>query len=95
MTINVMLQEALGSISSIDNTLFPFEIRTVEDMRLWYGIYCSFRTGSDSRAVSENVGVLDIQVVNQWSKKEQAKGDKFTERMELHYANQKLLDECF
>ena len=93
--INEMLHEVLESVYAEKRELFPFGIQTVEDIRLKYGIYRSFRRGSDSRALSKNVSTLDIQVVNRWSKKERAKGDKITERMELHYADQNLLDECF
>ena len=95
VTINEMLHEALESVYAEKRELFPFGVQTVEDIRLKYGIYRSFRRGSDSRALSKNVSTLDIQVVNRWSKKERAKGDKITERMELHYADQNLLDECF
>ena len=95
VTINEMLHESLESIYSDDKTLFPFGIQCLEDIRLRYGIYRSLRRGSDSRAVSQNVSTLDIQVVNRWSKKERAKGDKISERMELHYADQTLLDDCF
>ena len=95
VTINEMLHESLESIYGADKTLFPFGIQCVEDIRLRYGIYRSLRRGSDSRAVSQNVSTLDIQVVNRWSKKDCAKGDKISERMELHYADQNLLDDCF
>ena len=93
--INELLHEALEGIYSNENSLFPFGIQTINNIRLRYGIYQSFCRGSDSRAISQNVSELDIQVVNRWSKKERSKGQKAAERMELHYADQNLLDECF
>ena len=95
IAINEMLHEALEAIYTTQRNLFPLGIQTVGEVRLRYGIYRSFRRASDSRAVSQNVSELDIQVVNRWSKKERSKGQKMAERMELHYADQNLLDECF
>ena len=95
IAINEMLHEALEAIYTTQRNLFPLGIQTVGEVRLRYGIYRSFRRASDSRAVSQNVSELDIQVVNRWSKKERSKGQRMAERMELHYADQNLLDECF
>ena len=93
--INELLNEALEGVYPDQKALFPFGIQTIDDIRLRYGIYRLFRWGSDSRAISQNVSELDIQVVNRWSKKERSKGQRAAERMELHYADQNLLDECF
>ena len=69
IVINEMLHEALESIYTSQRQLFPFGVQTVDDVRLKYGVYRSFRRASDSRAISQNVGELDILVVNRWSKK--------------------------
>ena len=93
--INEMLHEALEEIYGTNKSLFPFVIKTVDDVQLHYGIYRSFRRGSDSRAIGQGVSELDILVINRWSKRNKAKGSKVSERMELHYADQDLLDNCF
>ena len=37
--INELLHEALEGIYANEKALFPFGIQTIDDIRLWYGIY--------------------------------------------------------
>ena len=49
--INELLHEALEAIYLQQKSLFPFGVQTVDDVKLRYGIFRSFRWGSDSRAI--------------------------------------------
>ena len=68
VTINEMFHEGLEYIYEHHKALFPFGITSADDVRLHYGVYRSFCRGSDSRAISQGVSELDIQVINRWSK---------------------------
>ena len=55
VTINEMFHEGLEYIYEHHKALFPFGITSADDVRLHYGIYRSFRRGSDSRAISQSL----------------------------------------
>jgi hypothetical protein len=56
-----------------------------------FGLSRSFRRGSDSRAIAEEVPVTIIELNNRWRKVESAKGKAASFEMYQHYADIELL----
>ena len=93
---NAILHELLESLFIIDQKLFPKRIDSLGKIRELYHIFRSFRRGSDSRALSEDVSESDVDVVNRWAKKEKAKGKKIAHKnMMGYYAQLDILLNCF
>ena len=66
--MNDLSQELLAEIFEEDRELFGIDIRSAADLSDKYNVFRSFRRGSESRAVSENVSEPDRYVVNRWRK---------------------------
>jgi hypothetical protein len=61
---NTILHGLLESLFTIDQEFFPKRINFYgKDLQL-YLVFRSFRRGSDSHALSEDVSELDVNVVN-------------------------------
>ena len=60
-----------------------------------FGMSRSFRRGSDSRAIDQEVGTTTINLNNRWRKVESAKGKAATFQMFEHYADIELLLGAF
>jgi hypothetical protein len=92
---NEVLHELLCFLRDHDPTLFPSHIGSHGDIQTKYQVYRSFRRASDSRAISKEVALADIRVVNRWQKVEKAKGQRPSYDMTQHYAQIDLLIDCF
>ena len=96
LVANKILHELLEILFSINSSLFPKHISSFGDIRKAYHVFRSFRRGSDSRAISQNVSELDINSINRWAQKESAKGRKIPhKKLSQYYAQQDLLLNCF
>jgi hypothetical protein len=72
-----ILHELLLQLFDQDPSLFPLHIRGHGDIILAkYHVYRLFRRASDLRAISKEVALADIRVVNRWKKVEKAKGQR-------------------
>jgi hypothetical protein len=93
---NTILHGLLESLFTIDQEFFPKRINFYgKDLQL-YLVFRSFRRGSDSHALSEDVSELDVNVVNWWAKKEKAKGKKIAlKNMMGYYAQLDIMLNCF
>ena len=60
-----------------------------------FGLSRSFRRGSDSRAVEQDLSEMIINLNNRWRKFEKAKGKRPTFQMLEHYADIELLLKTF
>lgn len=92
---NEILHELFCLLYNQDPTLFPSHIGSHADILAKYHVYRSFRRASDSRAISKEVALADIRVVNRWQKVERAKGQRPSYDMTQHYAQIDLLIDCF
>jgi hypothetical protein len=92
---NEILHELLCNLYDQDPSLFPSHIGSHGDVLAKYHVYRSFRRASDSRAISKEVALADIRVVNRWQKVEKAKGQRPSYDMTQHYAQVDLLIDCF
>jgi hypothetical protein len=92
---NEILHELLSLLFVKDPALFPSHIGSQGDIMAKYHVYRSFRRASDSRAISKEVALADIRVVNRWQKVEKAKGQRPSYDMTQHYAQVDLLIDCF
>ena len=93
---NVILHELLESLFLIDQSLFPKHISSMACIREGYHVFRSFRRGSDSRALAQDVSETDVNVINRWAQKEKAKGKKMShKKMTAYYAQLGLLLNCF
>jgi hypothetical protein len=85
--MNEMLHEVLKEERVEHPTLFLADIMTPADIEEKYNMFRSFRRGSDYRAIAMNVGPIDIDVVNRWTKKEAAGTSRPAHKMKHHYAD--------
>jgi hypothetical protein len=92
---NEILHELLGQLFDQDPSLFPSHIGSHGVIMAKFHVYRSFRRASDSRAISKEVALTDIRVVNRWQKIEKAKGQRPSYDMTQHYAQVDLLIDCF
>jgi len=60
-----------------------------------FGMSRSFRRGSDSRAIDQEIGITTINLNNRWRKVEAAKGKAASFQMFEHYADITLLLGAF
>jgi hypothetical protein len=77
----------LETIQKEQPNLIPAEVNVTEEFRLSR----SFRRGSDSRAIEENLPEPTINLNNHWRKVEAAKGKQPTFAMIKHYADIQLV----
>jgi hypothetical protein len=89
--MNGMLHEVLEEVRVEHPTLFLADITSRADIEEKYNVFRSFRRGSDSRAIAMNVGPIDIDVVNRWTKKEAAGTSRASHKMKHHYADINIL----
>jgi hypothetical protein len=61
---NTILHKLLESLFTINQKLFPKRINSLGKIRELYHVFCLFRRGSDSCALSEDVSISDVNVVN-------------------------------
>ena len=92
---NEILHELLCLLFDRDHSLFLSHIGSHGEILAKYHVYHSFRRASDSRAISKEVALADIRVVNRWQKVEKAKGQRPSYDMTQHYAQVDLLIDCF
>jgi hypothetical protein len=92
---NEILHELLSQLFDRDPTLFSSHIGSHGVILAKYHVYRSFRRASDSRAISKEVALADIRVVNRWQKVEKAKVRRPSYDMTQHYAQVDLLIDCF
>ena len=92
---NEVLHELLCLLFDQDPSWFPSHIGSHGDILAKYHVYRSFRRASDSRAISKEVTLADIRVVNRWQKIEKGKGQRPSYDMTQHYAQIDLLIDCF
>jgi hypothetical protein len=65
------------------------------DVRAEYGLGRSWRRGSDSRAMAEDLSTIIINLNNRWRAEEKAKGRQVSRKMLEHYAEVRLLLKTF
>jgi hypothetical protein len=65
------------------------------DVRAEYGLGRSWRRGSDSRAMAEDLSTIIINLNNRWRAEEKAKGRQVSRKMMEHYADVRLLLKTF
>jgi hypothetical protein len=92
---NKILHKLLSNLFDQDPSLFPSHIGLHGNIIGKYHVYCSFQRASDSRAISKEVALADIRVVNRWQKVEKAKGQRPSYDMTQHYVQVDLLIDCF
>ena len=90
-TFLILLTEILEE----EPDLFAVNIRTTSDLHDKYNVFCSFRRGSESRAVANNVSEGDRFTVNRWRKKERAGTSKIALAIDQYYVNVSLAKEPF
>jgi hypothetical protein len=90
--MNDVLHEVLDEVRVEHPTLFLADITSRSEIEEKYNVFRrSFRRGSDSRAIAMNVGPIDIDVVNRWTKKEAAGTSRPAHKMKHHYADINIL----
>ena len=90
------MHNLLEELMSKDESLFPPDIQTRDNLNESYHCFCLFRRTSDMRAVEMKVATSDIETVNRWSKEQRAKtGNKVSMPMRQHCAQPQLLVEPF
>jgi hypothetical protein len=87
--------EILEELFETARELFPINIKTIEDLRLKYQGFRSFRRTSATRATEEKIHPSDIDVVNRWKTVEKANGKRPSRPMRQHYAQLSLLLKPF
>jgi hypothetical protein len=90
---NEILHQLLCRLFNEDSSMFPSHIGSHGDILSKYHVYHSFRRASDSRAISKEVALADIRVVNRWQKVEKAQGQRPSYDMPQHYTEFDLLVE--
>jgi hypothetical protein len=93
--MNDLFQELLAEIFEEDRELFGIDIHAAADLPDKYNVFRSFRRGSESRAVSENVSEPDRYVVNRWRKKEKAGSGKVNHSIDQLYVDVSLAKDPF
>ena len=75
----------------MDPKLFPVAVKSTEDIRAKYNVFQSFRRGSDTRAMNQNVSLDDSHCVNRWQAKVKAKNKEPSLAMHHKYADLAML----
>ncbi len=71
--LNVILLEFFAELWDMYPKLFPAAIKSTEDIHKKYNVFRSFRRGSDTRAMNQDVSSDDSHCVNRWKAKVKAK----------------------
>jgi hypothetical protein len=85
------LLEVLEELLNTRRELFLASILDKEILRQRVQIYQTLRRASDTRALEQNVGQSDIDVINRWKALERADGNRPHRPMIQHYAELELL----
>ena len=87
-----MLQEILEELFEYDQSLFPPDAKTVEEISSHYHCFRSLRRASDTRTLEMKVAQTDIDCVNRWGQEQRdTHGIKLNMAMRQHYAQPELL----
>lgn len=93
--MNDVFHLLLSEIFEEDRDLFAVDVQSTTDLFDKYNVFRSFRRGSESRAVSENVSEGDRFVVNRWRKKENAGASKISLSIDQVYVDVSLAKDPF
>ena len=89
--LDQMLNELLEDLYSQDLTLFPPDIRGLEDISASYHCFRYLRRASDTRAPEKKVAQTDINCVNRWGQDQRnTHGIKIKLPMRQHYSQPEL-----
>jgi hypothetical protein len=89
--LNVILHEFLEELWDMDPKLFPASIKSKDDIRKKFNVFRSFRRGSDTRAMNQDVSSDDSHCVNRWKAKVKAKNKQPSLAMHHKYADLTML----
>ena len=93
--MNDLFLELLTETFDQGRELFGIDIRSASDIPDKYNVFRSFRRGSESRAVAENVSESDRYIVNRWRRKEKAGGGKVSHAIDQLYVDVSLAKDAF
>ena len=93
--MNEMFWEALEEVYYSSKNLFLKDINTIEDICSNISIYRSLRRSSTSQAIRRKVAATDIDIIARWRGEHLANGQSPNEAMQVGYAQQNILNECF
>ena len=93
--LNDVFHVLLSEIFEDDRDLFAVDVQTTSDLFDKYNVFRSFRRGSESRAVSENVSEGDRFIVNRWRKKEKSGASKISLSIDQAYVDISLAKDPF
>ena len=93
--MNDLFWTILEELYEEDSDDFPNAISSIEDIRSLINIYRTMRRTSNSRALAKKVGESDIKIIQRWRNLQTSRGKAPGEEMQVHYAEQELLNECF
>ena len=93
--MNDIFHSLLSEIFEDDRDLFATDIRNTTDLFDKYNVFRSFRRGSESRAVSENVSEGDRFIVNRWRKHEKSGASKVPLAIDQMYVDVSLAKDPF
>lgn len=85
-SMNAKFHEALLGLFAEDPSLFPPNMQSEEAILEGYDVFRSFRRGSSSRAIDQNISEADRYLVNRWKKFEASQGRRPNLPMDQHYA---------
>ena len=95
LEVNDSMWDVLEELYDEDSAQFPKAVETKPLIRDLIQINRSGRRTSESQATRMKVHVDDKEIVNRWTRSNNAKGKSPTEKMRIGYAQQDLLDKCF
>jgi hypothetical protein len=93
--IDEAMHTILEELLEHDSSVFPNNIKSLDDIQTNYQAFRSFRRSSDTRAIEERVSVDDINLVNRWHVIDRAQGKRPTLEMRYHYAQYEELVKPF
>ena len=93
--MNDLFHALLSEILEDNCDLFAVDIRTPSDLFENYNVFRSFRRGSESRALSNNVSEGNRFIVNRWRKKEKAGASKIALSIDQQYVDISLAKDPF
>ena len=89
--LNVILHDFLEELWEMDPKLFPASVKAKEEIKDKYNVFRSFRRGSDTQAMNEEVSADDANCVNRWKAKVKAKNKQPNLSMHHKYADLSML----
>lgn len=93
--LDELLHTVLIEIFDTNQSDFPPDIKTHDDIKKHYQCFRTFRRTSDSYAREQNVRDSDITVVNRWKTVERAEGKRPSRPMPQHYLQYETLVKPF